>query len=65
MLKEIQNKLQNTDIDSEIYNKNESLNKRIRTAEKARVPMILVIGDNEVENKTVALRDERLELNLI
>ncbi|WP_228568761.1 threonine--tRNA ligase [Campylobacter sputorum] len=57
--KEIQNKLQNTDIDSEIYNKNESLNKRIRTAEKARVPMILVIGDNEVENKTVALRDRR------
>lgn len=56
---EIQNKLQNVDIDSEIYDKNESLNKRIRTAEKAKVPMILVIGDSEVENKTVALRDRR------
>lgn len=57
--KEIYKKLQDVDIDSEIYNKNESLNKRIRTAEKARVPMIIVIGDSEVENKTVALRDRR------
>ncbi|CZE46233.1 threonine--tRNA ligase [Campylobacter geochelonis] len=57
--KEIQTKLRNLEIDSEIYSKNESLNKRIRTAEKARVPMILVIGDSEVENKTVALRDRR------
>jgi threonyl-tRNA synthetase len=38
---------------------NESLNKRIRMAEKKRVPMILVLGDEEVENKTVALRDRR------
>jgi threonyl-tRNA synthetase len=28
-------------------------------AEKKRVPMILVLGDEEVENKTVALRDRR------
>ena len=38
---------------------NESLNKRIRMAEKKRVPMIVVLGDEEVENKTVALRDRR------
>lgn len=57
--KEIYSKLQDADIDSEIYNKNESLNKKIRTAEKARVPMIIVIGDSEVKNKTVALRDRR------
>jgi threonyl-tRNA synthetase len=46
--------------------KNESLNKRIRNAEKMRVPMILVIGDEEVEQKTVALRDrrERKQYNL-
>lgn len=46
--------------------KNESLNKRIRNAEKQRVPMILVIGDEEVEKKTVALRDrrERKQYNL-
>ena len=48
------------EIDSEIFDKNESLNKRIRTAEKQRVPMIVVIGDNEVENNMIALRDRRL-----
>ena len=46
-------------MDSEIFNMNESLNKRIRMAEKQRVPMIVVIGDEEVENKTVALRNRR------
>ena len=45
--------------DSEIFDKNESLNKRIRTAEKGRVPMIIVIGDEEVANKKVAVRDRR------
>lgn len=46
-------------IDSEIYAKNESLNKKIRLAEKAHVPMILVLGDDEVANESVALRDRR------
>ena len=45
--------------DSEIFDKNESLNKRIRTAEKGRVPMIIVIGDEEVANQKVAVRDRR------
>jgi threonyl-tRNA synthetase len=38
---------------------NESLNKRIRMAEKERVPMIVVIGDEEVANKSIALRNRR------
>ncbi|EGK8083797.1 threonine--tRNA ligase [Campylobacter lari] len=57
--KEIARKLLEHGIDSEVYNKNESLNKKIRTAEKAHVPMILVLGDEEVANKSVALRDRR------
>ena len=57
--KEISNKLMQIGIDSEVSAKNESLNKRIRVAEKQRVPMILVIGDEEVKNKSVALRDRR------
>ncbi|CAM4144375.1 threonine--tRNA ligase [Campylobacter armoricus] len=57
--KEIARKLLELGIDSEIYSKNESLNKKIRTAEKAHVPMILVLGDEEVANKSVALRDRR------
>jgi len=64
--KELAQELLQNDIDSEISMKNESLNKRIRNAEKMRVPMILVIGDEEVAQKTVALRDrrERKQYNL-
>jgi len=47
------------DIDAEISSKNESLNKRVRVAEKQRVPMLLIIGDEEVANESVALRDRR------
>ena len=57
--KEIKKQLIYDEIDSEIFDMNESLNKRIRMAEKKRVPMIVVLGDEEVENKTVALRDRR------
>jgi len=57
--KEIADKLIDLGADFEIFDKNESLNKRIRTAEKGRVPMIIVIGDEEVEAKTVAIRDRR------
>ncbi|WP_044416552.1 threonine--tRNA ligase [Halarcobacter anaerophilus] len=57
--KELQKELLYDEIDSEIYDMNESLNKRIRMAEKKRVPMIVVLGDEEVENKSVALRDRR------
>ena len=57
--KTIQNELRALEVDSEISSKNESLNKKIRTAEKQRVPMILVLGDEEVANGTVALRDRR------
>lgn len=57
--KELQKELLENDIDSKIYDMNESLNKRIRMAEKQRVPMIVVIGDEEVTNSKVALRDRR------
>jgi len=57
--KELADKLIDINADSEIYSKNDSLNKRIRTAEKTRVPMLVIIGDEEVEGKTVAIRDRR------
>ena len=64
--KEVAEKLRNLEIDTEIFSKNETLNKRIRTAEKQKVPMIIVLGDNEVHEKSVALRDrrERTQSNL-
>ena len=57
--KALSDKLIDIGADSEIFSKNESLNKRIRTAEKGRVPMIIVLGDEEVANKTIAVRDRR------
>ena len=64
--KELENEMMAMEIDCEVSSKNESLNKRIRVAEKQRVPMILVVGDEEMANKTVALRDrrERKQYNL-
>lgn len=44
---------------AEIMDKNETLSKRIRNAEKQRVPMILVVGDKELQSKTLAIRDRR------
>jgi len=56
---ELAKELQLLEIDSEVFSQNESLNKRIRIAEKQRVPMIVVVGDDEVANSKVALRDRR------
>lgn len=57
--KELADKLIDLGADSEIYSKNDSLNKRIRTAEKTRVPMLIVLGDEEVASRSVAIRDRR------
>ncbi|ADR32775.1 Ser-tRNA(Thr) hydrolase; threonyl-tRNA synthetase [Sulfuricurvum kujiense DSM 16994] len=57
--RELADKLIDMGADFEIFDKNESLNKRIRTAEKGRVPMIIVLGDEEVANKSIAVRDRR------
>ncbi|ENP7037971.1 threonine--tRNA ligase [Campylobacter coli] len=57
--KEIQKELLELNIDSEVYEKNESLSKKIRIAEKQKLPMILVLGDEEVVKRSVALRDRR------
>jgi len=57
--KELAREFRANDIDTEIYDKNDSLNKRIRLAEKQRVPYVVIIGDEEVKNGTVAIRDRR------
>jgi len=57
--KQLQKELLEDDMDSKIFDMNESLNKRIRMAEKQRVPMIVVVGDEEVEKQTIALRNRR------
>lgn len=44
---------------AEILDKSESLNKKIRIAEKQKVPLIIVLGAKEVESKVLAIRDRR------
>jgi len=55
----LKKKLMLEGIDSEIFDKNDSLNKRIRTAEKQRVPYVVIIGDEEVQANSVAIRNRR------
>lgn len=44
---------------AEIFNKNESLSKRVRTAEKQKVPMIVVLGEKEMNTQILSIRDRR------
>jgi threonyl-tRNA synthetase len=57
--REIEERLRLSDIDAELYERDDSLSKKIRAAEKSRVPFIVVVGDEEVKNRAVALRDRR------
>jgi threonyl-tRNA synthetase len=43
----------------DIDNRNETLQKRIRNAELNKTPYILVIGEREAENSTVAVRKRK------
>jgi threonyl-tRNA synthetase len=55
----LKKRLRTIGVDAEVSDRNESLNKRIRTAEKQRVPYVVVVGDEEVKNESVAIRNRR------
>lgn len=59
MAHNLQRELAVLGIYAEINTKNESLNKKIRTAEKQKVPMIAIIGDKELASNSLAIRDRR------
>lgn len=42
---------------AEILDKNETLSKKIRIAEKQHTPLIVVLGEKEVQSKILAIRD--------
>lgn len=52
----VQQKLLENDIRVEMYDQAESLGKRITLAEKQKTPYIIVVGEKEVADKTVAVR---------
>ena len=55
----IENILSQSHIRTDIDDRTESLNKRIREAETEWIPFILVIGDKEAESTTLVIRDRR------
>jgi threonyl-tRNA synthetase len=56
--KEVLDALAVHDIRGYIDDRNETIGKKIRDTEVKRIPLMLIIGEKEVENKTVALREQ-------
>lgn len=52
--KEVSSALKEASIRVEIDDANESLGKKIRTAKTEKIPYLLVVGDKEIEEKTVS-----------
>ena len=59
---EVANALKQAGIRFEVRNENESLGKKIRAAEMQRIPYLLIMGDKEMEGKTVAVRQRTKSL---
>lgn len=57
----LQQELAMLGIYAEINTKNLSLNKKIRISEKQKVPMIAIIGDKELTNNSLSIRDRRIK----
>jgi threonyl-tRNA synthetase len=57
--KKVQTDLLAADIRSELSDATESLGKRIRAAEMMKIPFILVVGEKEEKNGTVAVRSRK------
>ncbi len=53
--KEVQTALLDAGFRVELYDENESMGKKIRTAKKAKLPYFIVIGDKETADKAVTL----------
>jgi threonyl-tRNA synthetase len=53
---EVTKELKNHGIRTELDERTESIGKKIREAEMQKTPYMLIVGDKEVESKTVALR---------
>lgn len=53
--KEVSDTMRELDIRADIDDANESLGKKIRSAKMEKIPYLLVVGDQEVESKTVSV----------
>lgn len=55
-IQEIKKTMISIGADIVVYDDNNTFNKRVKTAEEDKNPIIVIIGDSEVENKSVNLR---------
>jgi len=55
--RELQKEMFEKGVRVELLTADETLGKRIRNSEKLKIPYMLVVGDKEVEEKTVTVRD--------
>lgn len=55
--KEVVQDLKETDFRVEMFDSADTLGKRIRNAETLKIPYMLVVGEKEVKDKSVAVRD--------
>ncbi|MFP6285842.1 threonine--tRNA ligase [Helicobacter pylori] len=53
----LKEELKKRNIFVEVLDKNDSLNKKVRSAEKQKIPMILVLGNEEVGTEILSIRD--------
>ena len=53
----IEKELKENKIRVEVKNENETLGKKIREAEMQKIPYLLVVGDKEIEAKTISVRE--------
>lgn len=57
--KKTASELKSADIRIELYEKNETIGKKIREAETQKIPYIIVVGEKEENDKTVAVRKRK------
>ena len=63
--REVEAKLKNQGMRIEFMDSGESLGKRIRAGEKQRIPYLLVIGDKEVSDEALAVRNVRTKNQVV
>ena len=56
---EVKKALEQSGVRVEVDDRNETIGKKIRNAQLEKLPYMLVIGDNEMNDKTVAVRSRR------
>jgi len=57
-IEKLQKELLLNDINVKVYNSNDTLNKRIKNSEKDKNPLICIVGDKEVQENSLNIRDK-------